>query len=184
MAYEKQIWSFLNSKLKNPFGTAALMGNLFAESSLNPKCANGVLKKYGLTYDQYTSLSDQGEHDFVNDGVAYGLAQWCYKTRKQGLLDLAKKEDQSVGNINVQLKYLWQELQSYKTVLNALQNASSVREASDVVLLKYEKPKNQSETVKVRRAGYGNKYLEQFTGSVEVKRSVVNSWLKTLKGIL
>ena len=160
---EQIIWSYLYAKLKNPYGVAALMGNLFAESSLNPINANNVKKKLGLTNEQYTAIADSRKNDnFVTDGIAYGLAQWCYKTRKQGLLSLARQENKSVGDIYLQLEYLWQELQKYKTVLNALYNAKSIKEASDIVLLRYEKPANTSDKVKEKRALYGQKYHDKY----------------------
>lgn len=138
------------------------MGNLFAESSLNPVLANNIKKK-GLTNLEYTAIADSGiNNSFVTDKIAYGLAQWCYHTRKKALLELARSRKVSVGNLELQLDYLWQELQSYKTVLNALLSATSIREASDIVLLKYEKPANKSEAVKIKRAGYGQKYYEMF----------------------
>ena len=136
---EKVIWDFLSPKIKNDYGVAGLMGNLFAESSLNPINATG--NKGGLTNEQYTAVVDENKNDnFATDGVAYGLVQWRYHTRKKGLLDLARSKKTSVGNIQTQLEYMWQELQSYKTVLNTLYSAKSIREASDVVMLKYEKP--------------------------------------------
>ena len=173
MTNEEIIWQYLFAKIKNPFGVAALMGNLFAESSLNPICANGV-KKIGLTNKQYTEIVDSRANDnFITDGIAYGLAQWCYKTRKQGLLLLARQTNRSVGDINLQLEYLWQELQKYKTVLTALTDAKSIREASDVVLLKYEKPANKSEAVKIKRAKYGEKYHEKYCTARNVIFSIV-----------
>ena len=142
------------------------MGNLMAESSLNPLCANGV-SKLGMTNSQYTDNVNTSQYDnFINDGIAYGLVQWCYKSRKEGLLTLARERNKSIGDINLQLDYMWQELQKYKTVLNALYNATNVRETSDIVMLKYEKPSNTSETMKQRRATYGEKYYEKYGASV------------------
>lgn len=176
---ETIIWDYLYDKLRNVYGTAALMGNLMAESSLNPICANGV-KKLGLTNADYTAVVDAGKNDnFVTDGIAYGLVQWCYKTRKQGLLTKARQEGKSIGDIYLQLDYMWQELQSYKTVLNALYSATNVKDASDIVMLKYEKPANTSDTAKQKRANYGLKYLEKYGQSV-VKFSVNSGTAVTL----
>ena len=159
---EEIIWNYLYDKLRNVYGTAALMGNLMAESSLNPVCANGV-KKLGLTNTEYTAIVDEGKNDnFITDGIAYGLVQWCYKTRKQGLLLKARQENKSIGDIYIQLDYLWQELQAYKTVLNALYSATNVKDASDIVMLKYEKPANTGDSAKQKRANYGTKYLEKY----------------------
>lgn len=163
MTNEEIIWTYLYSKLNNPYGAAGLMGNLFAESSLNPVLANNVKKKTGLTNEQYTAAADAGANsNFVTDGIAYGLAQWLFHTRKKGLLDKARAAKQSVGNIHLQLDYLWTELQSYKTVLNTLYTAKTIREASDIVLTKYEKPTNQSTAVKELRAKYGQKYFDKY----------------------
>ena len=162
MSNEEIIWKFLSSKLNNQYGAAALMGNLFAESSLNPILANNIKKK-GMTSEQYTTKTDNGTYtDFAQDGVAYGLAQWCYKTRKQGLLDKAKAYGKSVGNIYLQLDYLWEELQKYTTVIKALYDAKDIREASDVVLLRYEKPANTSEAVRIKRANFGKGYYNKY----------------------
>ena len=150
-------------KLHNPYGVAGLMGNLFAESSLNPVLANNI-KKYGMTNEEYTRLTDSNSSkvNFVTDGIAYGLAQWCYHTRKKGLLDKAQTQKKSVGDLLVQLEYLWEELQKYKTVTNTLLSAKNVKEASDVVLLRYEKPANTSDAVKVKRAEHGQKYFDRY----------------------
>ena len=161
MMNEQIIWNYLYKKLNNPYGVAGLMGNLFAESSLNPIACN--VKKYGITSKEYTDITDSGINDnFITDGVAYGLAQWCYHTRKKALLNMAKTKKKSVGDINLQLDYLWSELQAYKTVTKTLINATTIREASDIVLLKYEKPANTSETVKQKRASYGQKYFNKY----------------------
>ena len=184
MTNEEIIWNFLEERINNPYGTAALMGNLFAESSLNPLCANNVKKKTGLTNEQYTAAADAGINDsFVKDGIAYGLAQWCYHTRKKGLLDKARAKKKSVGDIYVQLEYLWEELQKYKTVINALYSAKTIKEASDVVLLKYEKPANQSDGVKNMRARYGQKYFDKYDASfikLQIKTKCAKEIIKNM----
>ena len=171
MTNEQLIWNYLYEKIRNVYGVAGLMGNLYAESSLNPRCANGV-KRLGLTNDDYTLIVDEKKNDnFVTDGIAYGLAQWCYKTRKQGLLLLARQRNVSIGNILLQLDYLWQELQAYKTVLNTLYNAKSVKEASEIVMLRYEKPANTGEKAKQKRTSQGEKYLEKY-GKPTIKLNI------------
>ena len=180
MTSEQLIWKYFYEKIRNVYGVAGLMGNLFAESSLNPLCANGV-KKLGLTNESYTLVVDEKKNDnFVTDGIAYGIAQWCYKTRKQGLLFLSRQRNVSIGDISLQLDYLWQELQSYKTVLNTLYSAKSVKEASDMVMLKYEKPANKSEAAKQKRVSYGEKYLSKY-GNDTIQ---VNIDLKTATELL
>ena len=161
----KVIWDFLLGKIKNPFGVAGLMGNLKAESGLNPKnLQNSCEKKLKMSDEQYVKAVDNGTYkDFATDKCGFGLAQWSSSGRKAGLLE--SKGNASIGDLNVQLNYLWKELStSYKTVLNGLQTAKSVREASDIVLTKYERPKDQSEAVKVKRASYGQEYFNKYGG--------------------
>lgn len=154
---EKTIWDFLLKKTGNVYGTAAIMGNLMAESSLNPANVTGTKDH------DYIKNADAGTINFAHDGHAFGLAQWCYHTRKQGLLDIAKSRGTSVGDLNTQLEYLYQEMsQKYKTAWNAVTSATSIRTASDVVMLKYEKPAGTSDSAKAKRAAYGQKYFDQF----------------------
>lgn len=171
MDREQTIWEYLQSKLNNPYGTAGLMGNLYAESGLNPQnLQNSYEKKLGYTDLEYTNAVDSGEYkNFTNDSAGYGLAQWTYWSRKVNLQNFAKDARKSIGDLGMQLDFLWKELQGYKEVLETLKKATSVREASDSVLLKFEKPADQSEAVQKKRADYGQVYFNKFanTGTKE-----------------
>lgn len=166
-ATERTIWDFLKSKGFNDFAVAGVMGNLFAESGLNPQnLQNTYNKKFGKTDAQYTTEVDNGSYtNFVHDSAGYGLAQWTYYSRKQGLLDAARAAGVSIGNMNMQLAYLWQELQGYKSVMATLTAAASVRAASDAVLTGFEKPADQSEAVQKKRAEYGQAYYDKYAGT-------------------
>lgn len=87
---EEKIWNFLIGKGFSKAGAAGLMGNLFAESGLNPKnLQNSFEKKLGHTDDSYTAAVDNGTYsNFVKDSAGYGLAQWTYWSRKQNMLGL------------------------------------------------------------------------------------------------
>lgn len=162
---EQVIWDFLLNKLNNPYGAAGLMGNLQAESALNPKNLQQTYEKsLGYTDDSYTKAVDNKTYtNFVYDKAGYGLAQWTYYTRKQRLLSYAQAQKKSIGDLSMQLDFLWKELsENYPKVVKGLQAAASVREASDIVLLKYEQPKDQSVKVQERRAAYGQKFYDQF----------------------
>lgn len=164
---EERIWNHLKGWILNDYGVAALMGHLYAESGLNPRnLQNSYEKSLGYTDDTYTAAVDSGKYaGFVRDSAGYGLAQWTYWSRKEALLAYAKAAGASVGDLETQLGFLRKELaESYPSVLAALKSAKSVREASDVVLTKYERPADQSETVKIKRAGYGQTYLSKYAG--------------------
>lgn len=153
------------------------MGNLFAESSLSPVCATSLKSSRYTDISLYVKDSDNGTHDFINDNIAFGLAQWRYYSRKQGLLNKAQLTKRSVGDIYLQLDYMWDEIQTYKTVINALYSARTIREASDLVMLKYEKPGNTSESMRQKRARYGQGYYDKFADNKNIELIVSKSAL-------
>lgn len=167
---EQKIWDYLINKIGNPFGVAGLMGNLYAESGLNPQnLQNSFEKKLGYTDKTYTEAVDSGKYtNFEHDSAGYGLAQWTYWSRKANVHDFAKRAGKSIGGLGMQLDFLYKELsEGYKGVLETLKNAKSVREASDCVLTKYERPKDQSQSVQIKRAEYGQSYYDSFTTKKE-----------------
>ena len=155
------------------------MGNLYAESGLMPNnLQNTNNNKLGKTDAEYTAAVDNGSYgNFAKDSAGYGLAQWTYWSRKQALLNHAKQAGVSIADLNMQLGFLWEELQGYTAVMDALKKASSVRAASDAVLAGYEKPADQSETVKKKRAEYGEGYYKKYAAGNGIKYyRVRKSW--------
>lgn len=174
----EKIWKYLKSKGLNDYGAAGLMGNLYAESGLNPKnLQNSYEKKLGYTYAQYTAAVDNGKYkNFVKDSAGYGLAQWTYWSRKQALIDFCKTAGTSIGDLDMQLNFLWKELSDgYRGVINVLMNATSVIEASNTVLLQFERPADQSASVQLKRAEYGQAYYDKYANRNQEGGSVVMS---------
>ena len=140
----EKIWNFLKSKGLSSCGAAGLMGNLYAESGLNPQnLQNSYEKKLGHTDTSYTAAVDNGSYgNFARDGAGYGLAQWTYHTRKAALLEYAKAAGKSIGDLETQLGFLMKELtEGYKATLSVL-------------------------------AGYGQKYYNQYAaGAVSNKKN-------------
>lgn len=164
-ANAEYIWKWLWERIGNAFGVAGLMGNLQAESGLRPNnLENRYASASGWSDEGYTAAVDSGviTRDMFQDGWGYGLAQWTYWSRKRDLYDYAKKRGASIGDLDMQLEYLWAELGQYRSVLTTLLNARSVREASDAVLLDFEKPANQSEENCVARAKLGQRFYDEF----------------------
>ena len=185
MNTEERIWSYLKGQGLTDAGAAGLMGNLYAESGLRPNnLQNSYEGKLGMADAEYTERVDSGSYtNFAHDCAGYGLAQWTYHTRKANLHKFAKDAGKSIGDLEMQLGFLMKELStSYKTVLATLKTATSVRAASDAVLLQFERPADQSEAVKAKRAGYGQKYFDKYAqkGSVNTM-GFSNSPLATVK---
>lgn len=165
----EKIWNFLKSKSLSDCGCAGLMGNLYAESGLNPQnLQNTCESKLSMSDAVYTKKVDNGEYkNFVRDSAGYGLAQWTYWMRKQQLHMYSLQKKASIGDLEMQLEFLMHELETgYKTVLSTLKTANAVQVASDIVLTGFEKPANQSTSVKKKRAAYGQKYYDTYAKKV------------------
>lgn len=165
---EEKIWNFLYDKIGNEYGVAGLMGNLFAESGLRPNnLQNSFETKLGMTDAQYTAAVDNGSYskeNFKKDGAGYGMAQWTFWTRKQGMYEyLIEQQHVSISDFYGQLNYLWIELSTkYKGLLPDLKNATNVYDASTAVLTKFERPADQSDKMKQTRASYSQKYYDKY----------------------
>ena len=167
---EKKLWDFLLAKIGNEYGVAGLIGNLYAESALRSNNLQQTYEKsLGYTDDTYTVAVDSGDYsNFVKDSAGYGLAQWTYWSRKQALLEYAKSVGKSICDFDMQMEFLWKELSTgYKSTLNALKAATSVADASTYVLIHYEAPADQGETVQAKRASYGEKYYSAYHTVIE-----------------
>lgn len=157
MDNKHKIYNFLKVLIKNEYGVCGLMGNLQAESALESvRLQTSYCKKLGMTSEEYTYKVDDGSYgNFIDDKAGYGLAQWTYKTRKSNLLNFAREKKASIGSLDMQLEFLAWELKGYKDVWAKLISSKTVREASDAILLGYEKPRNQSEENCQKRAALG-----------------------------
>lgn len=177
-ADEKTIWNFLMVHIDNEYGVAGLMGNLCAESALR---SNNLQQSYetklGYNDTTYTAAVDNGSYDnFVKDAAGYGLAQWTYWSRKQAMLEFHQSKKKSIGDLQTQLEFLIKELSgSYKGVWSDLKNATSILDASNSVLLKFERPANQGESVQKKRAEYGQKYYDKYADEAPATQPEVPS---------
>lgn len=162
----QKIWNYCIAKGLTPYGAAGLMGNIDAESALIPNnLQDSCQSRLGCNDETYTALVDSGvytKEQFIYDQSGYGLCQWTYWTRKKALHEYAKSTARSIGDLEMQLEFLFIELQnSFSKVLNVLKTANSVVEASDIVLMEFECPYN-AESHKIKRASFGQKYYTQF----------------------
>ena len=104
------IWEALTKNGFTEEATAGIMGNLKAESNLDP-----------------TILQGGGHSDnVVQDGVTgYGIAQWTFYTRQDNLAAFAKSKGKKSGDLMVQIDFLIQEIDLYglKNKLNSFTSA-------------------------------------------------------------
>lgn len=138
-----------------------IMANLYYESGFSSNnLQNTYEKKLGYTDSTYTAAVDSGKYtNFAKDSAGYGLCQWTYSTRKQGLLNYAKSKGVSIGDLTMQLEYFIKEITSgsFKTTINSIKNCSNDAAGAYKVAYdmcsNFERPAN-TKTVSAQRGDF------------------------------
>ena len=162
---QKYMWDFFLEKFGNEYAAAAMMGNLYAESVFkSDNLQQSYEKSLGHTDKSYTEGVDNGSYtNFVRDAAGYGLAQWTFWSRKEMLLDFATEANKSIGDFKTQIDFLWYEMsKDFSGLVKSLKAVTSIREASDLILHKYEQPADQSVSAEEKRAKYSQTYFDKF----------------------
>ena len=174
----QEVWSYATNTMGlTDAGAAGLLGNMYYESGIDPKKTElSLLKKSEYEQyndDSYTSAVDSGEiskEKFLHPlggstQFGYGLVQWTSPGIKEGLYDNAKSKNVSIGDLQNQCETLNQQFtESYSDMMNILKTTNDVKEASNAVLLKFERPADQSESVQEKRATKAQEYYNKFGG--------------------
>ena len=169
----KSIWDKLLAFIGNPYGVAGVMGNMQAESGLRSNnLQNTYEKSLGLSDEAYTKAVDDGSYtNFVKDKAGYGLVQWTFWSLKKGLLNYARSVSKSIDDWQMQVDFFLKEMaEDYPAILKVLKNAASVREASDAVLLKFERPADQGTSVQEKRAAFGQSFFDKYAVTAPAER--------------
>ena len=115
-------FNFFKSQGWSDEQAAGIVGNLHAESGLNPQVKPG------------------------DNGLAVGIGQW-HPTRQANFRSVFGK-DLKTATFAEQLNFVQWELTNpnsgYMAAGNALKNAKTVKDATEIVMTKYERPKNAS----------------------------------------
>lgn len=149
---------------------AAWLGNLDAESGLRPNnLQDSYEKSLKMSDVEYTAFVDTelyNKEQFYNDKAGYGLAQWTYWSRKKAMYEyIVEQSERSIGDARAQFSFLLYELSNnYSGLIEKLKTCKTVKEASDLILMQYEKPADQSDKVKNDRASRSQKFYEEFSG--------------------
>lgn len=166
---KETIWKKLCATGLPKAGVAALMGNMEAESNCESVRVQGDFGEFRTMSNSYADQVDRGmisRAQFCGDAKGWGLCQWTYGTRKGRLYDMARAAGKSIGDEDVQLALLCEELcGEYSQVLDALRTCVSpqdIRAASDMVVTRFERPADQSEGAKAARAQMGMKIWNEF----------------------
>lgn len=165
-----KIWKFLKEKGFNDFACAGIIGNMDAESGLNPmNLQDSYQGRLGMDDISYTEAVDNGTYtkeQFVNDSAGYSLCQWTYGPRKRALYEFAKTTGRSVGDLYCALGFFYDEITSrFASVLAKLKAADSVYEATRVMMVGYECPYDTSPAAIDRRVGIAQVYFNRFANN-------------------
>jgi len=164
----EQIYKKLYTLIKNDYGVSGLMGNLYAESGIRgDNLQNTFNKSLNMTDTEYTNAVDKNTYTkdkFIHDSAGYGIAQWTYWSRKKAMYEyVIESKKESIGDLSTQVDFLIKELKgNYPTIVKHLQEAKSVKEASDIVLTEFERPANQGDSVKNTRSKYSQEFYDKY----------------------
>ena len=115
MSNEGKLWNYFLNVFGNEKAVAGLLGNIKAESDFIPNnLQNSFEKTLGsdVEYTRKVESKEISRASFSHDGAGYGLCQWTYHTRKQGLLNYAKSTGVSISDPGMQVSFLYKELKS------------------------------------------------------------------------
>lgn len=194
--YEDLVYNFLLSEFEgNKFAVCGIMGNLKAESNLNPvNLQNSYEKIFGMTDVEYTEAVSKGDYtrdQFINDHAGYGFCQWTYWSRKQGLYDYCFANSHSgyiynvkIGDPILQLEYMMIELKQNKSLYNKLLTCEDIADAAEWFCLEFEKPAGGEKSVP-KRIDYALDYWNRLANNdTTIELKAENEFLKeSLKNI-
>lgn len=145
-------------------GACAMLGNAEAESAM--RC-NNVENRCPMSDEAYTESVDNGTYqNFANDAYGYGAFQWTHKSRKPGLLEMARTWGTSISDPYLQAAYAVAELEEkFPTVLSYLKTATDLYAATKMVCEKYESPAVNNVSVRYK---FAKQYYDGFTKAGKV----------------
>lgn len=142
------IWTFLRLEMGvDATHASAIMANMKTESwfsSNNLQDENGDKKHH-----------DPGYKYEVYDGKGYGIMQWTYPPRKQGLLDEADAMGLKPGDLNAQLAYFRTEMNTDKFCKSQwaeFKNKKTLTDATEYFLEEIEMPRKEHENREERKS--------------------------------
>ncbi len=162
------VYDFLLSKGITPVGAAGIMGNIEAESNFNPNNLEDTSNRQsGVSDEQFTSWVNSGtisKNEFIlstqygvclrsGKGYGYGLAQWTDPDRKKNLYEFIEQKSTNfdISDINLQLEFLWKELEGYQSLkdyLMTVEGEENVGETAEKWNKEFEQSSDTSDTRK------------------------------------
>lgn len=180
-SYMTTIWDMLVQEY-TPEGAAGLMGSFYAESGCYPwncqspdgvhmipriKCLNYIEKvdNQQITRYQFSHGGCTLDGNYTSTNLGFGLAQWTWSTRKQGLYDyiFTTTHGTTLNDVYRQTEYAILEIStSYPSVYSVLTTSHNINDCADTCLEDYESPADQGTTAHEMRREYAQQIYEHF----------------------
>ena len=176
MSNEGKLWNYFLNVFGNEKAVAGLLGNIKAESDFLPNNLQNSFEKTLGSDVEYTRKVESKEISraaFSHDGAGYGLCQWTFWSRKEGLYDYLKENGMPIDSLFGQAYFCIYELKC-NNLLEPLKRCETIREASDLILTRYEMPTDQSEAVKKLRCNYGEDIYKRNHKPVECNEVTIS----------
>lgn len=141
---ELDILSRFVSDGMTPTAAEAMWGNIYSESGGESNRVQGDFSPTRIVSKSYTKDVDEGRispSTFARDGRGYGLVQWTFWSRKQGLLNYAKAHGKSIGDTAMQVDYIVVEFKSdFPALWQYLTFTDNLYEATRRICMEFERP--------------------------------------------
>lgn len=155
----EKVYNYFVGKGYQPFQAAGILGNMMAESSVEPMRLQG------------TGPGVETPADQVGDRVTgWGLVQW---TPGSKFINPTIAEGKDPNDLGVQVEFLWNQLEGNgpipeKAAGDAIKASTTIEEATSIFTLQYERPSVEGRKIDLR-TGFARDFLAQFgsnTGGV------------------
>ena len=157
--------------------TAALMAQIQAESAFKPNNLEDTANaRLGMTDEQYVAAVDNGTYtNFVRDGFGFGIYQLTFYTRKQNYLNYVRARNGSIGDLKLQVGFMFWEFKNYfGGIWSQMMESHDLYALTKVLLEKWENPFEQVENLRVRYK-YAQTWLSKVKDFKGVNRSMTQN---------
>lgn len=156
---------------------AALMAQIQAESAfIVNNLEDTANAKLGMTDEQYVKAVDSGSYtNFVRDGFGFGIYQLTFYTRKQNFLNYVRARNGSIGDLKLQVGFMFWEFQNYFAgIWNQMKASHDLYTLTKELLEKWENPYEQVENLRVRY-GYAQIWINKVKDFKEVNNTMTQN---------
>lgn len=156
----EKILSFLMGKGLTLAQAAGVIGNFQQEAT--PAINPAIIQGGAIADDSYTPVN----------GVGFGIAQWTFTARQGPLVAKAKEMNLPVNKLEVQLEFLWQELNgSHAKSLTSLKASQTPEDAAYVFHRDFEQSNDSESAIRQNRGGPARKVYDQYADGAPLSGS-------------